>query len=471
MKIHINLWSEIYRIEETQAQTMNITLTLKKGLDLHIAGAPEGDPDKAETIRPRSVALTPEDFPGLALKPIVREGETVAQGQPVLQDKHNPLINITAPASGTVKEIVRGERRKLERIVIEATQADGNCILYNTDSIDSPEEARTLLQSTGLWAMIRQRPYNIVPPPDSIARDIFISTWDSAPLAPDTDSILATRQAEMKAGVKLLARLTHGTIYIARKANSLIPDIHGATMINVSGPHPAGLAGVIAANIKPVNKGETIWTLDGLTLARIGRLATTGRLDTSCVIAITGSEVSDPGYIKTLIGADIETLIKDRLKKSDHHERIISGNVLTGVTVKRNLYLRYPFTQISVIPEGDDIDEFMGWASLSPKKMSTSRSFPGHFLFKKLFKPDARLLGGRRAMIMSGQYDKVIPMDIMAEYLVKAILSRDIEKMESLGIYEVAPEDFAVAEYVCTSKMPLQSIVAHGLEYIRKELE
>ncbi len=450
---------------------MNITLTLKKGLDIHIAGAPEGDPEKAEANRPRSVALTPDDFPGLVLKPIVREGETIAQGQPVLQDKHNPRINITAPASGIVKEIARGERRKLERIVIETKPVDEDCILYKTDRTATPDGARTLLQSSGLWAMMRQRPYNIVPPPDSIARDIFISTWDSAPLAPDTDSILATCQNEMNAGVELLASLSHGTIYIARKAGSRIPDIQGATMINVSGPHPAGLAGIIASNIKPVNKGETIWTLDGLTLARIGRLATTGRLDTSCIIAITGSEVSDPGYVKTLIGADIENLIKDRLKKSDHHERIISGNVLTGVTVKRDLYLRYPYTQVTVIPEGDDINEFMGWASLSPKKMSINRSFPGHFLFKKLFKPDARLLGGRRAMIMSGQYDKVVPMDIMTEYLVKAILSHDIEKMESLGIYEVAPEDFAVAEYVCTSKMPLQSIVAHGLEYMRKELE
>lgn len=450
---------------------MNITLSLKKGLNLHIAGAPQGTPDKAEQIIPQSVALTPDDFPGLALKPVIKEGDSVAQGSPVLQDKHHPQVNITAPVSGTIREIARGERRKLLRIVIDARTGDNDSISYDTDSINTDEAARTLLQSSGLWAMIRQRPYNIVPDPEATPRDIFISTWDSAPLAPDTDAILAHRLAELNAGVRILSFLTRGTIYIARKQGSNIPDIDGSTMIDVSGPHPAGIPGVITSNIRPVNKGESIWTLDGITLARIGHLAMTGSLDTSCIVAVTGSEVKNPGYVKTIIGADIESLIADRLINTTNHKRIISGNVLTGSTVDRDQYLRYPYTQITVIPEGDDIDEFMGWATLSPKKMSTSRSFPGHFLFRKLFRPDARLLGGRRAMIMSGQYDKVVPMDIMTEYLIKAILSHDIEKMEALGIYEVAPEDFALAEYVCTSKMPLQSIVAQGLEYLRKELE
>ncbi len=450
---------------------MNITLTLKKGLDLHIAGVPSGTADKAESRMPQSVGLTPEDFPGLTLKPVVKEGDTVAQGQAILQDKHHPQVNITSPAAGVVKSIVRGERRRLERVVIEINSDINDETVYETAGTDTPVKARALLQSSGLWAMMRQRPYNTVPDPESTARDIFVSTWDSAPLAPDTDHILAESHTELKAGAELLGQLTQGTIYIARKKGSRIPDIEGAAMVDVTGPHPAGNPGIIASNIKPVNKGETIWTLDGITLARIGRLALTGHLDTTCIITLAGSEVKTPGYIKTLIGSDIESLTNGRLTHTTHNERIISGNVLTGISVKRDRYLRFPYTQITVIPEGDDVTEFMGWATLSPKKMSTSRSFPGHFLYRKLFRPDARLLGGRRAMIMSGQYDKVVPMDIMTEYLIKAILSRDIEKMESLGIYEVAPEDFALAEYVCTSKMPLQSIVAQGLEYLRKELE
>lgn len=450
---------------------MNITLNLKKGLDLSIAGGVSGSPDGAETLRPRLVAITPDDFQGLTLKPAVKEGDTIAEGATIFHDKHWPEVCITSPVAGTVKAVVRGERRKLERIVIEPTDSPSEATVFDTSKANTSEGARALLQTSGLWAMMRQRPYNIVARADSEPRDIFVSAFDSAPLAPDLGKILSRKSKELEAGVKLLALLTKGTIYIGRRPEDGVADIAGATMVDIKGPHPAGNAGVMAANIKPVNKGETIWTLDGLTLARIGHLALTGRFDPECYVALTGSEVEAPCYIKTVIGCDIESIVAGRLIKTDHHERIISGNVLTGITVARDGYLRYPYTQVTVIPEGDDVVEFMGWASLSPKKMSTSRSFPGHFLFKKLFRPDARLLGGRRAMIMSGEYDSVVPMDILTEYLIKAILSKDIEKMEALGIYEVAPEDFAVAEYVCTSKMPLQSIVAEGLEYLRKELE
>lgn len=449
---------------------MNITLNLKQGLDLKVAGA-AALTDKAtiQHIAPRYVAVTPDDFPGLTLKPVVKAGDEVAEGSPILTDKHNPLLNIVSPVAGTVTEIVRGDRRKLIRVVVEAGSNKAVIDKYAVDGADA-ERTRHILQQSGLWSMIRQRPYNIVARDEAEPRDIFVSLFDSAPLAPDMENLLADRVAELEAGVKALSRLTKGTVYVARRKNSVIGDLAGATMVDVTGPHPACNPGIIAANVKPVNKGETIWTLDGFTLARIGRLFTDGTIDTECYVAITGSEVAEPGYVKTRIGAQIGELIAGRMKVTTKHERIISGNMLTGVAVKSDEYLRYPYTQITVIPEGDDVDEFMGWASLSPKKMSTSRSFPGHFLHK-LFKPDARLLGGRRAMIMSGEYDKVVPMDIMTEYLIKAILSKDIEKMEALGIYEVAPEDFALAEYVCTSKLPLQSIVAQGLEYLRKELE
>ncbi len=224
------------------------------------------------------------------------------------------------------------------------------------------------------------------------------------------------------------------------------------------------------ANIAPVNKGEVVWTLDADTLWRIGHLSLTGNVDFSTLVAVTGSEVIKPHYAKTLTGAPVNVLLKDNVKDDNRHHRIISGNVLTGTAVGADGFLRFPYTQVTVIPEGDDVDEFMGWASLSPSKMSVGRSFPGHFL-KKKFNPDARLQGGRRAMIMSGEYDELIPMDIMAEYLIKAILSKDIDRMEALGIYEVVPEDFALAEYADTSKLELQKIVAEGLEYLRKETE
>lgn len=447
---------------------MSITLQIKKGLDLNIAGAPAGYPTDAPYIEPKEIALTPDDFHGLTLKPIVKEGGAVKAGEPVMIDKRHPEITLTSPICGTVKAIERGERRKLLRIVIAPDGRDEKVALPSPMDNDN-ESVKALILSSGLWAMLRQRPYDIVPDPSVTPRDIYISALDTAPLAGGSMSVYASKDAELKKGVAALAKLTSGAVHIARSADSALKDVEGATMIDVEGPHPAGNAGVIIANTRPVNKGETVWTLDIATLYRIGCLME-GKIDYNTVVAITGSEVSSPGYVTTKAGADIASLLAGRIAESDHHVRIISGNVLTGESVDLSGYLRAPYRQITVIPEGDDVTEFMGWASLSPKKMSVSRTFPGHFL-KKAFSPDARLLGGRRAMIMSGEYDKVVPMDIMTEYLVKAILSRNIEQMEALGIYEVAPEDVAVAEYVCTSKMPLQSIVREGLDYLRKELE
>ena len=241
-------------------------------------------------------------------------------------------------------------------------------------------------------------------------------------------------------------------------------------MIDIEGPHPAGNIGTAIANVAPVNKGEVVWTLSAISAARIGTMTMSGEIAPTTLIAVTGSEVEHPEYVRTLVGAPLKSFLKGNIKEDGRHKRYISGNLLTGINVGPDGYVRWPYYQVTVIPEGDDVDEFMGWASLSPSKMSVSRSFPGHFLHR-LFKPDARLQGGRRAMIMSGEYDSVMPMDILPEYLIKAILSKDIDQMEKLGIYEVVPEDFALAEYVDTSKLELQKIVAEGLEYLRKETE
>jgi Na+-transporting NADH:ubiquinone oxidoreductase subunit A len=300
-------------------------------------------------------------------------------------------------------------------------------------------------------------------------RDIYITGFDSAPLAPDFEQSLVGKLDELNAAVKLLQLLTDGKIYIGVRNGSCLEQVKGAEIIVVNGPHPAGNVGIQIANTNPVNKGDVVWTMNALTLLRIGHLASTGELDMNITVALTGCEVTKPQYINTVVGADIKSLIAGQIKTDNVHHRIISGNVLTGAPVTEDDYLRFPYTQITVIPEGDDHVEFMGWASLSPKKMSVSRSFPGHFL-KRAFCPDARLQGGRRAMIMSCVYDEVLPMDILPEYLIKAILSRNLERMEALGIYEVAPEDFALCEYVDPSKLELQKIVQEGIDYIQKEL-
>lgn len=446
---------------------MRRSIKLKRGLSLNLAGGvAQGSP--VREIKPTRVALVPDDFPGIVPKPEVKEGDSVAAGQPLLRDKTCPAIKLVAPVAGTVEAIVRGERRKIERVVVKADGSDRvTAIEVNPSDAVSVREA---LQQSGLWAMIRRRPFDIVAQASDIPRDIFVTAFDLAPLAPDLEAEVAGHEKEIEAGVKALASLTEGKVYISVASQSQLPDYAGAEMIEIDGRFPASNPGVQAANIAPVNKGDVIWTLDIVTLMRIGALMLTGKAPQTTLVALTGSELENPCMVSTVIGADTAQLLEGNVKADGRNHRVISGNVLTGVRVEADGFLRYPYRQLTVIPEGDDADEFMGWASMAPSKMSESRSFPGHFLFKKLFSPDARLHGGRRAMIMSGEYDKVFPMDILPEYLVKAIIARDIDRMEALGIYEVAPEDFAAAEYVDPSKLELQRLVREGLDYLRKEI-
>lgn len=448
---------------------MGIGIKIKKGLDLRLEG---GVANPLETIvKPTAVvAVFPDDFPGLVPKMEVREGERVTAGQPLFHDKIHESVKVCSPASGTVKAVVRGERRKILRVEVAVTGEE--TLRHDTDGVMTDAgKAKKLLLESGLWAMMSQRPYAIVPNPESEIRDIFVSGFDSAPLAVSPAELSDEDKNRMQAGVKLLSLLTAGKVYVSRRSSQEFPELHDAKVVTVEGPHPAGNVGTLIANTAPVNKGETVLCLDLLTLIRTGAAALTGEVPVETTVALTGSELKEPKMVRTLMGASIRSLLKGEVKDDGRHRRIISGNVLTGIAVTDDGYLHLPCTQVTVIPEGDDVDEFMGWASVSPKKMSVSRSFPSRLLGKRLFSPDARLLGGRRAMIMSGEYDRMMPMDILPEYLIKAILARDIDRMEQLGIYEVAPEDFALAEYADTSKLELQKIVREGLDYLRKELE
>lgn len=439
-------------------------LRLKKGLDLSLEGAVRDTSAVAEA-RVDTFAVTPDDFPGFVPKPAVREGDKVLAGDPLLFDKNHPQIKLVSPVSGTVTGIVRGERRKILRVTV-AADSD-----FKSREFDTTAPVADLLGASGLFAMIRRRPYDILPDPDVRPRDIFVTALDTAPLAVRPDAFLGPdAQRELAAAVKALGKLTDGRIYICHSADWTLGAIPGAEMVEVSGPHPAGNVGIQIANIAPVDKGDCVWGTDITTLCRFGHLLLTGRLDTTVTVAVTGPEVTKPGLVRTHFGAAVEPLIKGRIATHAGTLRVISGNVLTGTAVREDGFLRAPYRQITVIAEGDHADEFMGWASISPSKLSVSRALPLHWL-RKAFSPDARLLGGRRAMIMSGQYDKVLPMDILPEYLLKAILSRNIDDMEALGIYEVAPEDLALCEFVDTSKLPVQKIVREGLDYLRKELE
>lgn len=437
-------------------------ITFKKGLKLNLSGALPADATVAR-VEASLCAVVPDDFPGFLPKVCVKEGDIVKAGEPVLFDKRHPEVKLVSPVAGRVREVVRGDRRKIMRVEIERQGDD----VMHYDTTDT----KTLLAESGLLAMMRQRPYDVVPSPSDNVRDIFVTAVDLAPLSVGFGKFASIfGREDYEAGVKALAKCTNGKVYFCHGADWSHGALAGAEMVEVEGPHPAGNVSFQIAKLAPVNKGEIVWTLDLATLGRIGCLVRTGKPEWRTILPVVGPEVETPGLVESVCGAEIAPLIAGRIKKDHRNRRIISGNVLTGVAVPTDGFLRYPYRQITVIAEGDDVDEFMGWASLAPSKISESRSFPGRF-FTKLFKPDARLNGGQRAMIMSGEYDRYMPMDILPEYLLKAIMAKNIEDMEKLGIYEVASEDFAAAEYACTSKMPLQQIVRDGLDYLRKELE
>ena len=438
------------------------TVRLKKGFDIQLLGGIAGK-DIALAGPPQTVAVVPDDFHGVIPRMEKKEGEHVNAGEPLYHDKNHEVIKVVAPVSGTVKEVRRGERRHIDAIVIAPDKQD------DTVKLDLNRDAAEVLLESGLWVMLRQRPYDVVPAPDVRPRDIFVTAFDSAPLAPDLDVVLDDKRQYIGKGVEVLKRLTDGQVHIGVREGQTI-DAPGAEVNTFVGPHPAGNAGVQVANTVPVNKGEVVWTLDIVTLARIGELFTTGQVSHDTVVAITGEMVQEPRYIRTIMGSDLETVLKNELTNVAH-SRIISGNVLTGVKIEVTQWLRAPYRHITIIPENSAPDESMGWASLNPKRFSIYRTFTTWLRgLKKPVSMDSRIKGGERAIVRTGEYDAMLPMDIYGEFLIKAIISWDIDKMEQLGIYEVAPEDFALAEFADTSKLELQRIVRDGLDRLRAEM-
>lgn len=453
-------------IETVMAEIIKI----KKGLDIPLIGAASQSVtiDKDTDL----FGVVPDDFPGHAWRLDVKEGDDVKKGAPLLHSKSCEKIRLVSPVCGKIEHISRGERRKLLNISIRRS-SDEQITDPTFPSAPAENAAREdiieALCHSGLWALMRSRPYDIVANPDIKPRDIFISAFDSAPLAP---ALISPADKDMlEAGIRTLSKLTDGKVYLGVRFGSGLSSSVAETL-EIQGPHPAGNTGVQIAAVKPVNKGETVWTLDARTVVRIGRFVSGKGLDTQTSVAITGEMCSDPHIIDTTVGASIPQLIQGLVINDGRNVRTISGNVLTGHLVTPEAeFLRYPYRQVTLIPEGDDKEEFMGWASLDPNRYSVKRSFPSFLRKKTPFSFDARLKGGRRAMILNGEYDRVFPMDIYPEYLLKAIISGNIDQMEKLGIYEVSPEDFALPEFVDTSKLPLQQIVRQGLDALRKEEE
>ena len=444
-------------------------IKIKKGLDINLKG-------KASDVllsggKSDSYAIVPDYYNGIVPKVVAKVGDKVKAGSVLMIDKNRPGIKFVSPVSGEVTAVNRGEKRKVLSIVVKPdAQIEYEDFGKKNVASLKGEEVKEAILNAGMWPFIKQRPYDIVAIPSEAPRDIFVSAFYSAPLAPNFEFIVKGQEADFQTGLDALAKLTAGKVYVGLRKGSAI-SVKGVETVEFEGPHPAGNVGVQINNVKPINKGETVWVINPDDVILIGRLFNKGIADFTRLVAITGSETTERGYIKTIAGCTIESLVAGKILQGDQNIRVISGNVLTGTKVQNDSYLGAYDNQITVIPEGDDNNEFFGWATPGFGKYSVSHSFPTWLAGKnKEYVIDARIKGGKRAMIMSNEYDSVFPMDIMPEYLLKAIIAFDIDKMENLGIYEVAPEDFALCEFVDTSKIELQKIVRNGLNLLYKEM-
>ena len=434
-------------------------IKLRKGLDINLKGKAAAE---IATVKcPGEYALCPDDFYGVKPKVVVKEGDAVKVGDALFVDKLHPEVKFVSPVSGTVSMVERGDRRKLLSIRVKSDAKQ------EARTFDTKDVKAALLES-GLFAFFRQRPYDVVANPEDKPKAIYVSSFNSMPLSQDFEVALRGNEAEFQAGISALAKLAPVRLGVSSKqtAKALL-DAQDCTVTVFKGKAPAGNVGVQINHTDPINKGEIVWTLGAEEVIFVGRLMTSGKVDLTRVVALAGSEVQVPKYYKVLVGQQLTTLLEGNVRLDG--SRVINGNVMTGIKTTKDAYLAAHATEINVIPEGDHADEMLGWIMPRFGTFSTHRSYFSWLCGKKEYTIDARIKGGERHMIMSGEYDKVFPMDIYAGYLVKAIIAGDIDRQEALGIYEVAPEDFAIAEFVDSSKLELQRIVRQGLDILRKE--
>jgi len=445
-------------------------IKLRKGLDINLKG--KASQELMSVKEPGFYALVPDDFTGVTPKVVVREQEYVMAGGPLFIDKNHPELKFVSPVSGVVTSVERGARRKVLNIVVEAA-AEQDYEEFGKKDVNAlnGESVKAALLEAGMFAFIRQRPYDVIADPTMYPKAIFVSAFDSNPLAPDFEFALKGEEANFQTGLDALSKMakTYLSISVKQKAAALT-QARNVTITAFDGPNPAGNVGVQINHISPVVKGETVWTIGAEAVIFIGRLFNTGRVDMTRKVAVTGSEVLKPAYCKLKVGALLTNVFSGNVT-TGRDLRYISGNVLTGKKVNPNGFLGAFDSQLTVIPEGDDIHEMLGWIMPRFNQFSVNHSYFSWLLGNnKEYVLDARIKGGERHMIMSNEYDKVFPMDIFPEYLVKAIIAGDIDRMEALGIYEVAPEDFALCEFVCSSKVEVQRIVRAGLDMLRAEM-
>lgn len=441
-------------------------IKLRKGLNINLKG-------KAETKRIQlksngQYALVPDDFEGVTPKVVVKEGDKVKAGDALFVNKQYPEVKFASPVSGTVREVARGERRKVLCIKVDA-DAQQEYVDYGKKDVtkmDGKAVVDALLEA-GIFGYINQLPYAVSTNPSQMPKAVFVSALRDMPLAADFEFEVKRQEGDFQTGLTALSKIAK--TYLGCGVHSSFENYQDVEVTIFDGPCPAGNVGVQVNHLNPVNKGEVVWTVEPTTVLFIGRLFNTGKVNLTRTIALCGSEVNAPAYADMLVGEELATLLSNSYD-ADHHVRIINGNVLTGKPTTKEGFLGAHTSEITVIPEGDDADEFAGWIMPRFRQFSVNRSYFSWLCGKKKkYALDARVKGGERHMIMSGEYDKVLPMDIYGEYLIKAIITGDIDRQEALGIYEVSPEDFALAEFVDSSKLELQRIVREGLNILRKE--
>ena len=441
-------------------------IKLHKGLDINLKG--RATEQKIQLKSNGKYALMPDDFEGVTPKVVVKEGDKVQAGDSLFVNKQYPEVKFASPVSGTVSAVVRGERRKVLCVKVDADAQQSFVDFGKKDvaKLDGKAVIDALLEA-GIFGYINQLPYAVSTNPSVMPKAIFVSALRDKPLACDFEFEVKDQEADFQTGITALSKIAK--TYLGVGVGSALESVKDVEVNVFDGKCPAGNVGVQVNHIDPVNKGEVVWTIgDPTVVLFIGRLFNTGKVDLRRTVALCGSEIKNPAYVDMLVGEELSTLLSNSYDASNS-VRIINGNVLTGKPTTKEGFLGAHTSEITVIPEGDKADEMLGWILPRFKQFSVNRSYFSWLCGKKQYALDARIKGGERHMIMSGEYDKVLPMDIYGEYLIKAIIAGDIDRQEALGIYEVSPEDFALAEFVDSSKLELQRIVREGLNILRKE--
>jgi Na+-transporting NADH:ubiquinone oxidoreductase subunit A len=447
---------------------MSKDIRIKKGLDIKLVG--EAEKSISEGSQSRTITIRPSDFHLVTPKMVVKEGAKLQAGDELFFSKLQDQIRFVSPVAGTLVEIKRGARRVITDLVIEADSTGGSRDLGKLSTSASPEDIKEKLLSSGLWPFIKQRPYDVVANPNNEPKAIFVSGHNTAPLAPDLDFVLSGKEAALQAALTALKALTSGGVHISvGSSSSIFSGMNDVVTHTVKGPHPAGNVGTLINKISPINKGETVWTVTAQDLVIIGELFLTGHFNATRIITVAGSGVSKPSYYKTIIGAEVSTFAHDAGIDGDTN-RYISGNVLTGTQIKPDGALGYYANEFVAIPEGDDY-EFFGWNKPVFNKISPSRALTFSWMQpKKKYDLDTNTNGEHRAFVVTGNYEQVFPLDIFPLQILKACMVKDLDEMEALGMYEVAPEDFALTEFICVSKQPHQDIIRQGLDLMYNEI-